>query len=357
LEYLPATGAEYGLLYSIINTFKNDIFFDYKLLVSGSHMDAKYGETINEIRNDNFKIEKIFKLKDSNKNIRAPLIISQLICKISRWLENNKIDIMLLYGDRFETFAVAIAASQMNVPIAHIEGGDVTNGGTLDDSVRHAISKLSHIHFTTNIDASKRLMSMGEEKWRIFTVGLPSNDQVLKKNYADKKEIEEKLKINCGQPIIIFTQHSVTTETKNVDFQINESINALRKLAENNFQIIITYPNNDTGGSKIINKLEDLKNMNLKNIFIYKSLGRYLYHGLLSLALDKDNIVICLGNSSSGIKETPFFKCPTINIGSRQDDRLRAGNIIDIDYDESEIIASVDKCVNSASFRRRCFEV
>jgi UDP-hydrolysing UDP-N-acetyl-D-glucosamine 2-epimerase len=260
-------------------------------------------------------------------------------------------DIMVVYADRFEGFSAVIAASQMNIPTAHIEGGDITEGGALDDSVRHAMSKLAHVHFTTNQQASNRVLAMGEEDWRVHTVGFPAIDLISEGNYATPEEIIEKLELDLSKPIILFTQHSVTTEFNDASPQIIPSLNAIVELANDGVQVICTYPNNDAGGRAIISELEKLDSKNIFGIQVHRSLGRYLYHGILALAKNESHQIACVGNSSSGIKETPIFGCPTINIGSRQEGRLRGQNVIDVDYNARNIVAVVKKCFYDDEFR------
>ena len=259
---------------------------------------------------------------------------------------------MVVYADRFEGFSAVVASTQMNIPTAHIEGGDLTEGGALDDSIRHAITKLSHIHFTTNKQATNRILGMGEER-RVHTVGFPAIDLILENNYAFPSELKERLNIDLNKPIIIFTQHSVTTQFDKAKNQILPSLEVLKELADKNFQIIITYPNNDAGGKQIIKSINNFFKKDISNIQIHISLGRYLYHGLLALAKLENSKVVCVGNSSSGIKETPAFSCPTVNIGSRQKGRLRGENVIDVPYEKSKIIEAINLSLTD-SFKKKC---
>ena len=259
-----------------------------------------------------------------------------------------------MYADRFEGFAAVIAASQMSIPVAHIEGGDLTEGGALDDSVRHAMSKLSHLHFTTNQQATNRLLAMGEEPWRVHTVGLPAIDVISDGCYADSNTVVERLNLDLSKPIILFTQHSVTTEFEDALKQISPSLEALKKAAQDGMQVVITYPNNDAGGKAIIDAIALLDAESLSGIQVHRSLGRYLYHGVLGLAKEPSIKIVCVGNSSSGIKESPIFGCPTINIGSRQSGRLRGSNVLDADYNEMEITVAVKRCLFDIDFRAEC---
>ena len=330
---------------------------EYRLLVSGAHLDPDFGETLDEIRGDGFRIDATVEIKmDARSLFATAQAIGSGILSISRTLEDLKPDFMVVYADRFEGLAAVIAASQMNIPTAHIEGGDLTEGGALDDSVRHAMTKLSHLHFTTNQQATNRILGMGEEPWRVHTVGFPAIDLIAEHHYAASDDVVQRLSLDLSAPVVLFTQHSVTTEFDLAGEQVASSLEALKALAAEGTQIIVTYPNNDAGGYAIIKQLRTLEKSDPPNIQIHQSLGRYFYHGVLALALDLEHRVACVGNSSSGIKETPAFGCPTVNIGSRQEGRLRGDNIIDVTYDQGQIADATRRCLFDDEFRKLCSE-
>ena len=348
--------AEYGLQFPILKALSEHPHIDYNLIVSGAHLDKNFGETLAEIESDGFIITEEVKIEMDAENLESNVhAIGSGVISIGKALARIKPDIMVVYADRFEGLAAVIASSQMNIPTAHIEGGDITQGGALDDSVRHCMSKLSHLHFTTNQQASNRVLAMGEEEWRVHTVGFPAIDLISDDNFATPDEVTESLNLNLENPIILFTQHSVTTEFNEASNQLKPSLLAMKQLSKEGVQIIATYPNNDAGGKAIIDDLEDLKLKNIEGISVHRSLGRYLYHGVLALARNKNLKIACVGNSSSGIKETPVFGCPTVNIGSRQLGRLRGQNVIDADYCSKSIIKAVKKCFDDNNFRETCF--
>lgn len=347
--------AEYGLQLPIIRAIENHPNLDYVLLVSGAHLDGQFGRTLDEIKLDGFHIDAEIKIEiPDDSNISTPQAIASGIYEISRSLKLLKPDFIVVYADRFEGFAAVIAASQMNIPTAHIEGGDLTEGGALDDSVRHAMTKLSHLHFATNHQAAKRIIGMGEEAWRVHTVGFPAIDLINEKNYASEEQLANKLGLDLGRPIILFTQHSVTTEFDMAESQLAPSLTAIRNLAAQGVQCILTYPNNDAGGQSIIRLLDQLNKEKISGIQVIPSLGRYLYHGVLALAVDPRKRVVCVGNSSSGLKETPAFNCPAVNIGTRQAGRLRALNVLDVEYSSEKIQEAIEKCLYDESFRVVC---
>ncbi|MDC3141577.1 UDP-N-acetylglucosamine 2-epimerase [Alphaproteobacteria bacterium] len=350
--------AEYGFILPIIKSIKKDKFLDYKLIVSGAHLDEFFGKTIDEINKDQIEVYKqINVLPDKNSESLGVEAIGFGIIEISKVLSILKPDLMLVSADRSETLAATIASTQLGIPTIHVEGGDVTEGGAMDDNIRHAISKLSHLHLTTNLEAEDRLKKMGEETWRIKTIGLPSLDNIKVNNIANSQKLLDQFQLNLDSPILLFTQHSVATEYKEVVGQIIPSLDALEQLAKSGMQIIVTYPNNDIGGVQIIEQIKKLELREIKNIRIYKSLGGQIYHGLLALRTNLNANIICVGNSSSGIKETPFFNCPAVNIGSRQVGRLKAENVLTVNYNKDEIIKAIIYCSSDSKFKMKCKNV
>lgn len=347
--------AEYGLQYPILKAVEAHPQLDYQLLVSGAHLDDNFGRTLDEVHNDGFRIDAEVKIEmGADSRISTAHAIGSGVLAISNALEKLKPDMVVVYADRFEGFAAVIAATQMNLPTAHIEGGDLTEGGALDDSVRHSMTKLAHLHFTTNQQATNRILAMGEEPWRVHTVGFPAIDLISEGRYATPNEVVEKLGLDLARPIVLFTQHSVTTEFEQATTQLQPSIKAMCKLAGQGVQVVMTYPNNDAGGRAIIVDLNALEGVSIEGLQVHSSLGRHVYHGVLALARDPALKVVCVGNSSSGVKETPAFGCPTVNIGSRQQGRLRGNNVIDAGYDELEILVAVTRCLHDKAFRKSC---
>ncbi|MCX5695196.1 MAG: UDP-N-acetylglucosamine 2-epimerase [Candidatus Omnitrophica bacterium] len=348
--------AEYGLQYPIIKAISESRMLKYFLLVSGAHLDEKFGYTKKEIEKDGFKVYAEIKAEvKADSLFSTTQAIGNIIINLSRVLRRINPDFLVVYADRFEGLAAVVTGSQMGIPVAHVEGGDVTSGGALDDYVRHAMTKLSHIHFTTNQEAAQRIARLGEEKWRIFNVGFSVVDLIKSGKFASYAEVCEKIgfKLDLSKPVILFTQHSITTELKNISSQINPSLGALKYFAAKGVQIIITYPNNDAGGRRIIEILQRLGRKKIININIFPHLGRYYYHGLLNIC-GKETLGVCVGNSSSGIKETPALSCPFVNIGTRQKERLRSINVIDTRYDTNEIIHAINKSLFNKDFRESC---
>ncbi len=347
--------AEYGLQYPILRAINEHPDLEGRLIVSGAHLDKNFGNTISEIREDGFDIHAEVAIDmNGGEQISTARAIGTGILSLAPALKSMNPDVFVVYADRFEGLAAVITSTQMNIPTAHIEGGDITEGGALDDSVRHAMTKLAHMHFTTNEQATNRVLAMGEESWRVKTVGFPAIDLIAKRVYASPYELTQRFSLDTFRPIVLFTQHSITTEFSEATTQVTPSLSALARLAAEGAQIILTYPNNDAGGDYIIEALIRFIGDGRSNIQLHKSLGRYNYHGVLALARINGRRVACVGNSSSGIKETPVFGCPTVNIGTRQQGRLRGENVIDVDYDDQGIYAAIRKCLFDDEFRGRC---
>ncbi len=349
--------AEYGLQYPIIKAVSEHPSLDYFLLVSGAHLQENFGETKREIEKDGFSIYREIKLRMDHDSLFATAqAIGSGILGLCPVLEELVPDLLVVYADRFEGFSAMIAGTQMKVPTAHVEGGDLTQGGALDDSVRHAMTKLAHLHFTTNDEARERVLRLGEEPWRVFNVGSPALDMIAQGSFAQPEDVAQRYGLSLDKPVVIFTQHSVTTEFEQAADQVKASLEAMKALAVKGYQVIITYPNNDAGGQRIIAEIDEVKSQDLRNIQVHKSLGRYYYHGTLHIC-GRTGRGVCVGNSSSGIKETAAFGCPVVNIGSRQSGRLRADNVIDTGYDADEIVNATVKCIEDDDFRQHCSRV
>jgi UDP-hydrolysing UDP-N-acetyl-D-glucosamine 2-epimerase len=341
--------AEFSLQYPILKAMAADPRLEYYLLVSGAHLKEDYGRTLKEIEANGFKVYAEIPIDMPEDNLLATSqAIGSGILSLSPILAKLRPHFLIVAADRFESFAAMIAGTQMGIPTAHIEGGDYTEGGALDDSMRHAMTKLAHLHFTTNAQAAERVRGLGEEPWRIFNVGLPSLDQIAAGNFAPPEEVYHRFHLDPQRPIIIFTQHSIATEFNQAAEQVRPSLAALEEAGKEwNCQIVITYPNDDAGGREIIREIKKMEAKRLPFVQIHISLGRYYYHGVLNVA------AVCVGNSSSGIKETPAFHCPCVNIGTRQRGRLRAENVLDVGYDQKEIREAIRTSLMDQKFREK----
>lgn len=317
--------ADYSRFQPILNIIKDDPDLDYDLVVTGLHLKHEHGYTINEIKSDGFKIFSTFEMFLENEDTGGSMVraYAEAVKMVTYELEKSKPDLILSGFDIAANAAVTLAGAHMNIPVAHIQGGEVT--GTIDESIRHAMSKFAHYHFAANKDACDRLIKMGEIPERVFNVGCPSIDAIL--GVKDNKDVIKKFELTS--PYFIVIQHPVTSEMHKSDNQIEVTLNAIKK-AEVNALIIL--PNNDAGYLSIFNKI---KNSNIKSV---DTLSIEDYVNLLR------NSSGLIGNSSSGIHEAASFNIPVINIGTRQQGRLRPKNVIDVNHDGEQIINAINQC-------------
>jgi len=328
--------ADYSKLRPIIELIRKSSKLDYYLIVTGSHLLKEYGYTINEIKNDGFKITSKFRMFSKNKKdtgFEMTRSFGRAVIHLSNIIEKLKPDIILSGFDIAANFAAAIIGAHTNHIVAHLEAGEIT--GTIDEPIRHSMSKFSHIHFTSNNIATKRLIKMGENHKFIFTVGSPTIDNIRKIKTIPKKELEKEFGLEHDKPFIIMMQHTVTTEINKIDKYFLETIKAIKELK---IQTIIIYGNADAG-SKTISKI--IKNSKIYN---YPNLPYEKYINLLKYAS------VLVGNSSSGIIEAPFLHIPSINIGTRQSGRLSSKSIINVKYNKNEIKKAILKSINDKKF-------
>ena len=341
IVFFSANRAEYGLINPFIKIFSKNVKFNVKFIVAGSHLEKKFGYSLNEIRKDGIKVFKKIKIPvKTNKLDNSANFFNKLQFKINSFLKKEDVDLVFLSSDRFETLAFAITSYLKKIPIIHYEGGDITEGGALDDNIRHAITKLSHLHLTSNPDSLSRLIKMGEEKWRCLNVGY-SPLYFLNKKTINLDRIIKNLDLNIKKPLILFTLHPIIKNDENQNKKDVDEIFKSLEILSKKFEIIITYPNFDPGYKYIINKILNLKKK-IKKIKVMKHLGIKNYHSLLYY-IGKTQKGFCMGNSSSGIKETVIFNCPTLNIGDRQKSRLKTKNIFDIEPNKKKIIKFAKK--------------
>lgn len=340
IVFFTGNRAEFGLMAPIIKEASNDGDIQSKLIVSGVHLCKDYGNTIQEIQNEGIDVDYKITLTESKENEEYISKRSvEIIDKVSKILIKEKPDYFFILGDRYETYAAASAAVFLQIPIAHEGGGTITSGGCIDDVIRHAITKLANLHFVTCKTNYENVKKLGEEEWRICLSGSTAMDTIKNEKILSKNELEKELNLDFTKPIILFTQHPVLSEKDNIKNQIFESLEALKQLG---YQTIITFPNSDVGSNDIIEQYYKYKDV--KYFKFVKSLGRKRY---LSVMKYSSAVV---GNSSSGLLETPIFKIPTVNIGSRQYGRVRSNNVIDVSYNRKQIKLAIEKCIYDKDF-------
>ena len=318
-----------------LKKIQNDPNFNLKLLVGGAHLLEEHGNTINEIINDGFEIDcKLPFLDDENDATALTRAMSKLQSQIGEYLADKKPDILIVVGDRFELLPVVSAALVLGVPIAHLSGGDVTEGA-IDNQIRHAVSKISHLHFAGTETSKNNLLKMGEEEWRVFNVGEPGIDCILSIDLIDKKELYLDLKLDESKPTVIATLHPETiSNVINEEYVTDLFTRLLQEFPSHQF--LVTASNFDLGGN-VINETFKQLSSEFDQIKFVTSLGQKRYYSILKYA------DFMLGNSSSGIIEAQSFLLPVVNIGTRQEGRERNVNTIDVGLKIDEIVAAAKK--------------
>lgn len=336
------TRAEYGFLRPILKQIQESNSLKLILVVTGTHLSKKHGFTINEIKQDGFSIDaKIKMMPSGNDNFSMAMELGKGLLSFAKIFKKFKPDINLILGDRDEMLASSLAAYHMNIPNAHIHGGDVSGG--LDEYTRHAITKISNIHFAATNQSRNRIIKMGENKKFVFFTGSPSIDELVKNKISSKNELLKKYNIDFKGNEIILLYHSVTTETK---FSKNQIIKILDAIIPLNRKIISIFPNSDSGYNDIIKILTRFKK---KYSFfkLYPSLPREDYLGMLK------NSGVLVGNSSSGFIESTYLSIPVVNIGTRQFNREGGKNIINISGNSvSEIRKVIIKSLKKNNFKK-----
>ncbi len=325
--------ADYYLLKNLYEKIqKTKKKFNTKFIVTGSHLSRRHGNTIDQIYKDKINVFKKINIKiysDSPYDISNNISLG--IKKFSSFFKKNKTDLIIVLGDRYEIFSAVIAAHISSIPIVHIHGGESTFGA-IDDAIRHSITKMANIHFVANEIYKKRVIQLGENPKNVINVGGLGVDNIQIKELFKKKEIEKKLNIKFLKKNLLITFHP---ETNSLNKQtIIPILKALKKLKDTNF--FFTIPNADTYNLRILKEIKHFQKNN-KNCKIFSSLGMKMYHSLITLC---DAVI---GNSSSGMAEVPYFKKPTINIGNRQDGRIRVKSIIDVKMEEKNINNAIKK--------------
>jgi UDP-hydrolysing UDP-N-acetyl-D-glucosamine 2-epimerase len=342
LMYISGTRADYGLMKSALKTLQKN-GFEVQIIVTGMHLMKEFGNTASEIEKDGFRTIKVDAVYEQDNYYSMAKFFGDLSAKLPDVILDNKPDFMLVLGDRAEMLAAAAIGAYLHVPVAQIHGGDVSS--TIDEIARHAITKLAHIHFAATKSSAERITKMGEEPWRVHVVGAPGLDDIAEHKYSERNQIFSELGLDADKPIMLVIQHPVSTELSDADSQMRSTLDAVKEVCEEkNTQAVIIYPNADAGGRRMI---DVIKEYSVHGFFkIFPSIPREKFLGLLRYS------AVMIGNSSSGIIEAPSFGVPVVNIGSRQDGRERACNVIDVGYDRAAIKKSIEKALYDNEFRK-----
>ena len=333
---VTSTRAEYGILKNILRKISDSPDFELFLVVTGMHLDEKFGMTVREIEEDNIPIfAKIPISVNTSSESRITEEMSNLTCKLGKIIAQQSPKVLLILGDRYEILAAASAALCMNIPIAHISGGEITEGA-IDNKIRNAISQMAQIHFPGAEAYAENLVKMGIEAKTIFNVGDPAIENIKNLKYLSSEELEKELGLPINNTTLLVTYHPVTLELESLQEQISNLINAL---SDYNGPKLITYPNSDVGNEIIVKQLIEFAAKD-KSVKLVKSLGATKYLSVMKLC------GAVVGNSSSAIIEAPVLKKPAVNIGNRQKGRLMADCIINCGYKSKEITEAINKALS-----------
>ena len=331
---VTGTRAEYGILHRLINLL-NQSDLELRLVVTGTHLSEDHGFTVDEIISDGHKIDsKIEIITKGDSQLEIGLSLARAVKNFTNYFTKSSPDIVLILGDRYEMLGVASAATICRIPIAHLHGGEITLGA-LDESIRHSITKMSHIHFVSTTEYKKRVIQLGENPNSIYNVGSLGVDNALNLKLLNKNEVESRLGRKLLKRNTIVTFHPETLNKNDNSKDISEMLRALDTIEDT--LIIFTAPNSDIGSNSVIESIEEYTEKNSEKAIFIKSLGHLLYLSCLKY-LD-----FVIGNSSSGIIEVPSFNIPTINIGNRQEGRVMPNSVINCPNKKEDICEAINR--------------
>lgn len=330
IAYVTGTRADFGLMTSILQVIDMSKKLKLQLYATGIHLMPQFGKTINEVKRFFPKVMPIKAIFKTDDRSGMADFTAEFLEKIISVFKKDRPDFVLILGDRPEMLCVAVACLYLGIPTGQIHGGEKTF--TVDELARHAITKLSHIHFSATKDSAVRIEKMGEEKWRIHIVGAPALDTILRTKLPSRKEICQQLGLNQKQKFILLTQHPVSEEWQRADKQMREVIAAAKSF---NLPVVVIYPHADAGGRKIIKVINRERKNHLFHIFPSLPFKQFL-------ALERE-AAVWVGNSSGAMIESTSFKTPVVNIGIRQLGRQHGNNVINVSYNRKAIIAAIKK--------------
>ncbi len=339
---VTGTRAEYGLFYPIMKKIQDSNKLELQLIATTMHLSEEFGSTYKQIEKDGFIIdEKIENLlaSDTKSSIAKSTGLATIL--LSDAFNKLQPDVVLLLGDRYETHAAATTAMLMNIPIAHIHGGEITEGA-VDEQIRHSITKMSYLHFTSTETYRQRIIQMGEDSSKVFTSGAPGIDNIINLELLPKTELEDSLNWKLGESSALFTYHPVTLDNNDINDEINHIFAAIE---QTDLNVLFTYANADDNGRVINQKIETFCQENPRKYKVVKSLGQLRYLSAMKY------VNLLIGNTSSGIIEAASFQKPVVNIGNRQKGRLQSGNVIDCSI---ETLKNAIKQALSKEFQNSC---
>ena len=337
VSVVTTSRADYGLLSGLIKSIKSDSALRLQVIASGMHLSAAFGQTWRDIEADGVKIDRKIIMRMTGASPIANLqSISTGLNGFANAFSELKPDIVVLLGDRFELLAPAISAVMLQVPIAHIHGGELSEGA-IDDSVRHAITKLATLHFAATEEYRRRILQMGESADRVFNFGAPGLDQIYKCPLQSREQLEQELGISLQEPVALVTYHPVTRDAGSVIGQVEMLLDAVEA---SGLPAVFTMANADAEGSRINARLRQACKQNPERFKWFPHLGHRRYLSCLK------HFAVMVGNSSSGLTEAPSFRLPVVNIGDRQRGRVRAANVIDVASSRAAIQGGIERALS-----------
>lgn len=335
---ITGSRAEYGLLSDLMKAINEDASLQLQIIATNMHLSPEFGLTYQEIEKDGFHIDKKVQmlLSSDTANATAKSVGLGMIGFADAY-EDLKPDMILVLGDRFEILSAVSAALFYKIPVAHLHGGEITEGA-YDDCIRHAITKMSHLHFTSAEEYRKRVIQLGEQPENVFNVGAIGIENIKNTSLLSKEQLEDSLQFKLGNKSLLITYHPVTLGNSTVELQCNNLLKVLEAYPE--FHIIFTLPNSDTDGRVIIQLVHDFVEKHKERSITFTSLGKLRYLSALQY------VSVVVGNSSSGIIEVPSFGIPTLNIGDRQKGRIAANSVIHCGISEEDILGGLNKALS-----------
>lgn len=342
IAVFTGTRAEYGLLYHTLLAIKNHPNLNLQLWVGGTHLSQQHGYTLTEIEADGFEVT--LRLPSVYVGQNTALDFAQTAKGLAEYLQESTQlpDFLIVLGDRHESLAVATTAFFNRIPIVHIHGGDIVQGGMFDEPIRHALTKLAHVHFPATQASAQRILQMGEEAWRVKVVGAPALENLRKLEPKTRTEVAQQFGLDSEKPWLLLTQHPVSLWPEQAALQMQQTLDALVSMNPE-FEVIATFPNQDNGGLEAQAVLKEYA-QRYPQLKLQPSLGRLWYLNVLK------HSVAVIGNSSSGLLETAYWGIPCINIGPRQQGRERGQNVIDVPHNTADIAACVAQLLHDADF-------
>lgn len=337
IAYISGTRADFGLMTPVLKAIEKSDKLELLTFATGIHLMPDFGHTIDHVKVEFPDTKIIPAIFSSDDRTGMAKFTGEYLQKLVKVLNKDRPDLVLILGDRVEMLCTALVCVYLGIPIAHLHGGEKTS--TVDDISRHAITKLSSLHFAATEESATRIKKMGEKGWRIHVVGAPALDVLLNEKLPQRKDVFKKLRLNPKDKIVLVAQHPVSEQIDEAGKQMEETIEAVKSF---NLPVVVTFPHPDPGGRKIIEVIERERENRLFHIFPSLEYKDWL-------ALERE-VAVMVGNSSAGMIESSSFRIPVVNVGARQRGRQRGDNVIDVDYNGEQIKKAIEKSLNDKNY-------